>query len=65
MTQAYLRTTEAAGDLGIGKSTLERRRVEGNGPRFRKLGSAIVVYAIKDLDDWANEHILSSTSEAA
>jgi len=63
--QAYLRTTEAAGYLGIGKSTLERRRIEGNGPTFRKLGSTVVVYAIKDLDAWANEQVLNSTSEAA
>ncbi|WP_017182117.1 helix-turn-helix transcriptional regulator [Sphingobium xenophagum] len=65
MTQAYLRTPAAAHYLGIGKSTLERKRVEGTGPAFRRLGSKIVTYAVKDLDAWASQQVHASTSEAA
>ena len=65
MTQGYLRTPEAARYLGVGQSTLERKRVDGTGPRFRTLGAKIVTYAVADLDAWASESIRSSTSEAA
>lgn len=65
MTQAYYRTADAARYLGIGKSTLERKRIEGTGPKFRRLGPKIVTYAVKDLDAWAGQHVLASTSEAA
>ena len=63
MTQGYLRTPEAARYLGVGQSTLERKRVDGTGPRFRVLGSKIVTYAVADLDAWASESIRSSTSQ--
>jgi predicted DNA-binding transcriptional regulator AlpA len=65
MTQGYLRTPEAARYLGIGQSTLERKRVDGTGPKFRTLGSKIVTYSIADLDAWAGENVRTSTSEAA
>lgn len=65
MKQAYLRTSDAAKYLGIGQSTLERKRVDGTGPQFRVLGSRIVSYAIADLDAWASEHVLTSTSQRA
>lgn len=65
MTQAYLRTPDAAQYLGVGQSTLERKRIDGTGPQFRRLGGKIVVYAITDLDAWASTDVLGSTSEAA
>jgi predicted DNA-binding transcriptional regulator AlpA len=61
--KGYLRTAAAAAYLGIGKSTLERKRILGDGPRFRLLGTKIVVYAVEDLDAWASLRVLSSTSE--
>ena len=63
MTAAYLRTADAAKYLGIGRSTLERKRIDGTGPKFRILGSKIVSYAIADLDEWAGRTVLNSTSE--
>lgn len=63
MNQGYLRTADAAKYLGIGQSTLERKRIEGTGPKFRVLGSRIVSYAIADLDAWASEQVLTSTSQ--
>lgn len=62
---AYLRTSAAAAYLGIGKSTLERKRVEGSGPLYRVLGPRIVVYARHDLDAWASVQVFSSTSQKA
>ncbi len=63
MTQGYLRTPEAAKYLGIGQSTLERKRVDGTGPKFRQLGTKIIVYALADLDEWASQSVMCSTSE--
>jgi len=65
MTQAYLRTNDAAKYLGVSVSTMERRRLDGTGPKFRRLGARIVTYAIADLDAWASGQVLMSTSEAA
>ena len=65
MTQRYLRTADAAQYLGIGQSTLERTRIDGTGPRWRKLGARIVIYAVQDLDAWASNEVRYSTSEAA
>jgi predicted DNA-binding transcriptional regulator AlpA len=65
MTQGYLRTADAAKYLGIGQSTLERKRVDGTGPTFRQLGARIVTYAVTDLDRWASKQVLNSTSERA
>lgn len=65
MTQRYLRTADAAQYLGIGQSTLERKRIDGTGPRWRRLGTRIVTYAIEDLDAWAGNEVRLSTSEAA
>ncbi len=64
-SQGYLRTPQAAAYLGISTSTLERGRVDGSGPKFRQLGSRIIAYAVTDLDEWANQQVLSSTSERA
>jgi predicted DNA-binding transcriptional regulator AlpA len=64
MTQRYLRTPGAAQYLGVGQSTLERKRIDGTGPRFRRLGGKIITYCIDDLDAWASQQVFSSTSEA-
>ena len=64
MTQRYLRTPDAATYLGVGQSTLERKRIDGTGPVFRKLGGKIITYAVDDLDEWASRQVYSSTSEA-
>jgi predicted DNA-binding transcriptional regulator AlpA len=60
---SYKRTLAAADYLGIGQSTLERKRIDGSGPRWRRLGAKIVVYATEDLDAWAAQQIHTSTSE--
>jgi predicted DNA-binding transcriptional regulator AlpA len=58
----YVRTHEAARVLGISPRTLEKYRCHGNGPTFRKLGGR-VVYAIDDLEAWADQAACRSTSD--
>lgn len=58
----YVRTPEAARLLGISARTLEKYRCHGNGPTFRKLGGR-VVYAIEDLQAWADQSACRSTSD--
>lgn len=58
----YLNNTEAAAYLKLSPRTLEKQRVLGGGPRFRKFGRR-VLYAIRDLDAWADERTCASTSD--
>lgn len=58
----YLRTPDAAVHLGLSARTLEKHRCYGTGPVYRKLGGRIV-YAIEDLDAWAEIGRRSSTSD--
>ncbi len=58
----YVRTHEAARLLGISPRTLEKYRCHGSGPTFRKLGGR-VVYAVADLEAWADRAVCSSTSD--
>lgn len=58
----YLRTPEAARFLGLSGRTLEKHRVFGTGPRYRKIGGR-VVYALGDLQAWADQGVRSSTSD--
>ena len=58
----FLRTREAADFLGLSPRTLEKHRTYGTGPLFRKLGGR-VVYAIDELEAWADKGTVSSTSD--
>lgn len=62
VTPRYLKTPEAATHLGLAPTTLEKHRCYGTGPVFRKLGGRIV-YAIADLDAWAEKATRRSTSD--
>jgi predicted DNA-binding transcriptional regulator AlpA len=57
-----LNTREAARYLGLGKSTLDRFRVTGDGPIYLKLGGA-VRYRLSDLKAWLDSRVTRSTSE--
>jgi predicted DNA-binding transcriptional regulator AlpA len=50
--------------LGIAKSTLNKLRVYGGGPKYVKLGHR-VVYDRHDLDAWVDAKRRASTSAAA
>ena len=60
-----LTTDQAAAHLALGRSTLEKWRCTGTGPKFVKLGVRRVGYDKADLDDWiASRPRRASTSEA-
>jgi hypothetical protein len=58
----YLTNHEAAIFLGLSPRTLEKLRVIGGGPRFRKFGRK-VLYAVEDLETWANARCFEVTSD--
>ena len=58
----YLTNDEAAAFLRLSPRTLEKKRVIGGGPRFRKFGRR-VMYAIVDLETWADARSFEMTSD--
>jgi hypothetical protein len=58
----YLTNNEAAAFLRLSPRTLEKQRVIGGGPRFRKFGRR-VLYAIADLEAWAESRTFEMTSD--
>jgi len=58
----YLNNDEAAQHLGLSPRTLEKQRVIGGGPKFRKFGRR-VMYAVVDLDAWADARSFDTTSD--
>jgi predicted DNA-binding transcriptional regulator AlpA len=62
LSQRFLRTPEAARFLSLSPRTLEKHRTCGTGPLYRKIGGR-VVYALADLQGWADRGVKSSTSD--
>ena len=60
--QRYLTNDEAAEYLRLSPRTLEKQRVLGGGPKFRKFGRR-VMYAVTDLDAWAEDRSYETTSD--
>ncbi len=59
-----LTTGQAAAHLALGRSTLEKWRCAGTGPKFLRLGMRRVVYHIADLNEWiASRPRRASTSD--
>jgi hypothetical protein len=58
----FLTTEEAAVFLRLSPRTLEKQRVLGGGPRYRKFG-ARVLYAVADLRTWADSRAYGMTSD--
>ena len=58
----FLNTAEAAAWLRLTKNTLEKMRVHGTGPVYRKHGR-YVRYDIEDLVDYSNANKRRSTSD--
>jgi hypothetical protein len=56
----FLDTAQAARFLNFSPRTLEKYRVIGGGPRFRKFGSR-VLYGAADLQTWADAHSRETT----
>jgi predicted DNA-binding transcriptional regulator AlpA len=61
--QKRFRTRDAARYVGLSASTLEKFRVMGRGPAYRKLGKKLVIYLRSDLDAWLDQCRRTSTSE--
>ena len=62
----FLTTLEAAKLLRVAKSTLERMRVQGTGPRFIKAGPgkrSRVLYRLAEINAWLEKQSFGSTSE--
>jgi excisionase family DNA binding protein len=59
----FLNTAQAAFYIGLSKRTLEKMRVIGGGPIYRKHGR-YVRYHIDDLDAWSEARCKTSTSHA-
>lgn len=57
-----MNTREAASYLRLGKPTIERFRITGEGPAYLKLGGA-VRYRRCDLDAWLESCLIQSTAE--
>ena len=60
----FLTQNEVGKILRLSPRTLERMRLEGTGPQFRKFGSR-VVYALEDCQSWADTRAFNSTSEVS
>ena len=58
----YLTQREAADYLRLSPRTLERKRVEGSGPRFVKAGKR-VIYSVHEIDAWVVARTFASTAE--
>lgn len=59
----YLNTKEAAARLRLSTNTLEKMRVRGTGPVYRKHGR-YVRYHIDDLEKYSEDSKRRSTSDA-
>jgi len=57
----YLTNQEAAALLRLSPRTLEKQRVIGGGPPFKKFGRR-VLYALEDLESWAARRTFDNTS---
>ena len=60
----FLTTVQAADYVGLSPRTLEKMRVLGGGPRYRKHGR-YVRYHIDDLNAWSSSRTHDSTSDGA
>ena len=57
-----MNTGDCSEYLGVSSKTLERMRVEGNGPPFKKIGHR-VMYGECDIQKWVDGNTFRSTSE--
>jgi predicted DNA-binding transcriptional regulator AlpA len=58
-----LNQREAAAVLRLSERTIERMRVQGNGPRFVRLNHRSIRYRQQDLDAYVAACVRASTSE--
>ncbi|MCB1033599.1 MAG: helix-turn-helix domain-containing protein [Acidobacteria bacterium] len=61
-TSPFLDTRSAARYLLLSPKTLEKHRILGGGPKFRKHGRR-VLYHLDDLNAWSEAQVRRSTSD--
>jgi excisionase family DNA binding protein len=61
-SEVYLTPQEAAELLRTSTSTLAKRRLNGDGPKYCRIGRAIR-YRKSDLEEWLGQSRVRSTSE--
>ena len=62
--QAPLLTTKnAATYCAVSPRTLEKWRLVGGGPRYRKIGRRTVRYSLEDLSEFVESDVRKSTSD--
>ncbi len=59
-----LDTKTTANKLGVSPQTLEGWRVRGGGPPFVKVSHRCVRYRDRDLEQWVDDRVVTSTTEA-
>jgi excisionase family DNA binding protein len=57
-----LNVKEAAAYIPVAKSTLDKLRVAGGGPRYIRIGAKIL-YDVSDLDAWMENHKQANTAD--
>ena len=62
MQLTKLNVSQAATSLGVSKSWLDKKRLDGGGPEYHKFGRR-VLYDITDLQVWAARNKRRHTSE--
>jgi excisionase family DNA binding protein len=62
ITDRKLNVREAAEYLNLSKSTMDKLRVSGGGPKYHQLGRRIS-YSREALSEWAAKRTKSSTSD--
>lgn len=62
MTKRLLTVAEAATYLSLSANTLNKLRVHGGGPRYAK-PVVKILYDVRDLDKWIEDHKHNSTSD--
>lgn len=54
----------AAAFCGLAPKTLDKKRVNGSGPKFVRISSRCVRYRVKDLIEWMEARVRTSTSDS-
>src|SRR5215470_15125033 len=62
-TGPLLSTKKCADHLGCSKSWLDKKRVDGDGPPFIRVGSRMIRYDQRVVDKWVGAQTYRSTSE--
>lgn len=60
---ALMNEIQAAAFLGLTRRALQNFRLVGGGPKYVRISIRCIRYRKKDLVEWSNERIRTSTSE--